>query len=139
MTAESRDTWAGWYRDRQGAEAITIASGDGRVHTEVRGVEYQGDDFATLRSVGAGARLTSCVLEWDMPVPVTAAGDTQRATLSCLLTLGDKGPELALTLHWAGAAYDSGIVGGGFREALGRIARQLPGGTELAGRTLIGA
>ncbi|MCF3962688.1 DUF6304 family protein [Streptomyces fuscigenes] len=139
MTAESSDTWAGWYRDRQGAEAITFLSDGGRLRTAVRGVPYEGGDFATLEPVADGPALTGCVMEWDMPLPVNVDGAAQQATLSCLLTLGDKGPELSLTLHWGGAAYASGIAGGDFEGALGRIRHQLPGGTDLTGRTLVGA
>ncbi|MEW2544817.1 DUF6304 family protein [Streptomyces sp. NPDC047002] len=139
MTLESSDTWAGWFRDRDGTVPITFLVGGGRVRTEVRGTVYEGDDFAALEAADGGAPLASCVMEWDMPMSLTAEGASQQATLSCLLTLSDKGPELSLTLHWAGAAYASGIAGGGFEEALGRIRRQLPGGTELAARSLVGA
>ncbi|MFD5034572.1 DUF6304 family protein [Streptomyces sp. NPDC058405] len=146
MTAESTDSWAGWYRDRQGAEAITLTAGGQQVRTRIRGVEYQGADFEGLEPVGAGEALASCVMEWDIPMPVSADGAVQQATLSCLLALGERsggGPvgraELSLTLHCGGAAYASGIAGGGFEEALGRIARQLPTDTELEGRPLVGA
>ncbi|MER7997489.1 DUF6304 family protein [Streptomyces sp. NPDC095613] len=146
MTAESTDSWAGWYRDGQGAEAITLAAGGRHVRTRIRGVEYEGADFATLEAVGAGETLASCVLEWDMPLPFSADGTTEQATLSCLLALGDRtdeGPvgraELSLTLHCGGAAYASGIAGGGFEDALDRIRRQLPPGTELGGKQLVGA
>ncbi|MEV0035004.1 DUF6304 family protein [Streptomyces sp. NPDC056909] len=147
MTAESTDTWAGWYRDRQGAEAITLTAGGRQVRTRIRGVEYEGADFAALEAVGAGEALASCVMEWDIPLPVTSEGAVQQATLSCLLALGERGaessggrgPELSLTLHFGGAAYASGIAGGGFEEALDRIRRQLPAGMELGGKSLVGA
>ncbi|MFJ2649791.1 DUF6304 family protein [Streptomyces sp. NPDC087420] len=146
MTAESTDSWAGWYRDRLGAEAITILSGGQQVRTSIRGVEYEGTEFATLEPVGAGAVLSSCVMEWDMPMPVSTEGAVQRATLNCLLALGERASgdplgraELSLTLRCGGAAYESGIAGGGFEEALGRIRRQLPTDTELGGRPLVGA
>ncbi|MGW2057960.1 DUF6304 family protein [Streptomyces sp. NPDC001840] len=147
MTSESTDTWAGWYRDRQGAEAITLTAGGRQVRTRIRGVEYEGADFATLEPVGAGEALSSCVMEWDIPLPVGSGGTVQQATLSCLLALGERGPEapvgrgpeLSLTLHFGGAAYASGISGGGFEEALDRIRRQLPEGMELGGKSLVGA
>jgi hypothetical protein len=139
MTAESSETWAGWYRDRQGAEPISFLCGGGRVRTEVRGTSYEGPDFAALEPAGSGAQLTACVMEWDMRLRLVVAGEAQQTTLSCLLTLSDKGPELSLTLHWGGAAFASGIAGGDFEEALGRIRRQLPAGTELSDRSLVGA
>ncbi|MFJ2175213.1 MULTISPECIES: DUF6304 family protein [unclassified Streptomyces] len=148
MTAESTDSWAGWYRDRQGAEAITLTAGGQQVRTQIRGVEYEGVDFAVLEAVGAeaGGVLSSCVMEWDIPLPVSSDGTVEQATLSCLLALGERGEEgpvgraeLSLTLHCGGAAYASGIAGGGFEEALGRIRRQLPTNTELSDRPLVGA
>ncbi|MFE3829211.1 DUF6304 family protein [Streptomyces sp. NPDC059092] len=146
MTAESTDSWAGWYRDRQGAEAITLTAGGQQVRTQIRGVEYEGVDFAVLEAVGAGGALSSCVMEWDIPLPVSSDGTVEQATLSCLLALGERdeeGPggraELSLTLHCGGAAYASGIAGSGFEEALGRIRRQLPTNTELSDRPLVGA
>ncbi|MFJ1644047.1 DUF6304 family protein [Streptomyces sp. NPDC088258] len=146
MTAESTDSWAGWYRDRQGAEPITLTAGGQQVRTEIRGVEYEGADFAALEAVGAGEALSSCVMEWDIPLAVSAGGAVEQATLSCLLALGeqdDEGPvgraELSLTLHCRGAAYASGIAGGDFEEALGHIRSQLPADTELAERPLAGA
>ncbi|MFI5753804.1 DUF6304 family protein [Streptomyces sp. NPDC051569] len=145
MTAESTDSWAGWYRDRLGAEAITLTAGGQQVRTHIRGVEYEGEDFAVLESVDAGEALASCVMEWDIPMPVSSDGSVQQATLNCLLTLGERmsggaveRAELSLTLHCGGAAYASGIAGGGFEEALARIRRQLPADTELDGRRLVG-
>lgn len=137
--------WTGWYRDRRGAEAIALAiapSGHG-VSTRIRGVEYEGPSFAALGAAESGERLSGCVLEWDMPLPVTLDGAAEQATLSCLLTLGEAGPEgtpgrvdLNLTLHFGGTAYESGVADGDFDEALGRIRRQLPDGADL-GRKLL--
>jgi hypothetical protein len=129
-----------------GAEAITIITSGRHVRTHIRGVEYTGPDFEALEPVGDGGVLSSCVMEWDVPLPVKAAGADQQALLNCLLTLHERAEgtppgraELSLTLHCDGAAYASGIAGGGFEEALGRIRRQLPADTELGGRPLIGA
>ncbi|MEU1278505.1 DUF6304 family protein [Streptomyces sp. NPDC005805] len=140
MSSESTEVWAGWYRDRAGAEAVAITAADGRVSTRIRGVEYGGGTFAALRAEGTGAALSACVLEWDMPLPVRTDGTVQRATLSCLLTLGDPGPEgsgpsrtdLSLILHCGGTAYEVNVADGDFDEALARIRRQLPPTVELA-------
>lgn len=146
MSSESREVWAGWYRDRQGAEAVTIAANGPQLRTRIRGVEYEGVAFATLAPVGAGEALCSCVLEWDMPLPVHLDGAVQRATLSCLLTLGEPqrgGPldraDLNLTLHYGGTAYESGVAGGDFGDALSRIGRQLPPGAQFGHQTPLGA
>ncbi|MFI1395059.1 DUF6304 family protein [Streptomyces sp. NPDC020681] len=150
MSSESTEVWAGWYRDRRGAEAVTIAahiSAQGRqLRTRIRGVEYQGASFAALRPVEGGGLLSSCVLEWDMPLPVHSAGTVQRATLSSLLTLGEPRPEgsldrsdLNLTLHYGGAAYESGVASGDFGDALALIQEQLPPGAELVFQTPVGA
>lgn len=142
MSSEFTEAWAGWYRDRQGAESVTISASGGQLRTSIRGVAYEGATFATLGAVGASEVLASCVLEWDMPLPVHVDGTVQQATLSCLLTLG--GPtgneppldrsDLNLTLHYGGAAYEAGVADGDFDDALGRIRRQLPPGAELGRR-----
>ncbi|MFF6775987.1 DUF6304 family protein [Streptomyces sp. NPDC012637] len=136
MSSESTEVWTGWYRDRRGAEAIVITADGSRVVTRIRGIEYTGASFAALSAADEGGQaLTGCVLEWDLPLPVVADGVTQQATLSCLLTLGERA-DLSLTLHYGGAAFESGIAGGDFEEALGRVRRQLPPGTEFGRRLL---
>ncbi|MFD0372021.1 MULTISPECIES: DUF6304 family protein [unclassified Streptomyces] len=138
MSSESTEVWTGWYRDRRGAEAIVITADGSRVATRIRGIEYTGASFAALTAADEGGQaLTGCVLEWDLPLPVVADGATQQATLSCLLTLGERA-DLSLTLHYGGAAFESGIAGGDFEEALSRVRRQLPPGTEF-GRQLLQA
>lgn len=143
MSSESTEVWTGWYRDRQGAEAIalTVAASGHKVRTRIRGVEYEGPSFGALGAADSGEALAGCVLEWDMPLPVTLDGTVGQATLSCLLAIGGPGPDgapdrvdLSLTLHFGGAAYESGIAGGDFDEALGRIRRQLPEGAEFGQR-----
>ncbi|WP_128982935.1 DUF6304 family protein [Streptomyces roseicoloratus] len=136
MSSESTEVWTGWYRDRSGAEAIVITADGSRVATRIRGIEYTGASFAALSAADEGGQaLTGCVLEWDLPLPVVADGVTQHATLSCLLTLGERA-DLSLTLHYGGAAFESGIAGADFEEALGRVRRQLPPGTEFGRRLL---
>ncbi|MFF8287900.1 DUF6304 family protein [Streptomyces sp. NPDC016309] len=145
MSSESTEVWTGWYRDRRGAEAIAITADGRRIATRVRGVEYAGARLDALSAAeeNGGLPLAGCVLEWDLPLPVLLDGDAQRATLSCLLALGealsDGSPErvdLQLTLHCGGAAYESGLAGGDVDHALDRILRQLPPGTRF-GRTLL--
>ncbi|MFF8277631.1 DUF6304 family protein [Streptomyces lateritius] len=136
MSSESTEVWTGWYRDRSGAEAIVITAGGSRVSTRIRGIEYTGETFAALCAAEEGGEaLTGCVLEWDLPLPVVMDGATEQATLSCLLTLGER-VDLSLTLHYAGAAFASGIAGGDFDEALERVRRQLPSGAEFGRRLL---
>ncbi|WP_418959072.1 DUF6304 family protein [Streptomyces tritici] len=133
MSSESTEVWTGWYRDRRGAEAIVITAGGGRVATRIRGIEYAGESIGSLRADGgAGEPLGGCVLEWDLPLQVTGDGAAaQQATLSCLLTLAER-TDLHLTLHYGGAAFESGLAGPDFDEALTRIRRQLPPNTEFA-------
>ncbi|MEU9979896.1 DUF6304 family protein [Streptomyces sp. NPDC050856] len=147
MSSESTEIWTGWYRDRRGAEAVTLTA-DGRgVATRVRGVRYAGPGLAALRAdqENGGLPLAGCVLEWDLPLPVALDGTVQKGTLSCLLTLGEALPDgspervdLQLTLHCGGAAYESGLAGGDFDLALERLLRQLPPGARFA-RTLLQA
>ncbi|MFB7863487.1 MULTISPECIES: DUF6304 family protein [unclassified Streptomyces] len=134
MSSESTEVWTGWYRDRRGAEAIAITTDGGQVAVRIRGIEYTGASFAALSAADEGGQaLTGCVLEWDLPLPVLVDGTTQQATLGCLLTLGERA-DLSLTLHYGGAAYESGVAGGDFEEALNRVRRQLPPGTEFGRR-----
>ncbi|MFF8830155.1 DUF6304 family protein [Streptomyces sp. NPDC015131] len=145
MSSESTEVWTGWYRDRRGAEAIVITADGRRIATRVRGVEYAGARLDALRAAeeNGGLPPAGCVMEWDLPLPVHTDDGTQQATLSCLLALGealsDGSPDrvdLQLTLHWCGAAYESGLAGGDFGQALDRIRRQLPPGSRL-GRTVL--
>lgn len=142
MSSESSEVWAGWFRDRQGAESVSISASGGQLRTCIRGVEYAGETFAALRTADETRVLASGVLEWDMPLPVHADGGVERATLSCLLTLGEPTggqppldrSDLNLTLHYGGTAYEAGVADGEFDDALGRIRRQLPPGAELGYR-----
>ncbi|CCA58205.1 MULTISPECIES: DUF6304 family protein [Streptomyces] len=136
MSSESTEIWTGWYRDRSGAEAIVITADGRHVATRIRGIEYAGEGFAALSTTdGDGQPLTGCVLEWDLPLPVVTDGVTQQATLSCLLTLGER-PDLSLTLHYGGAAFEACVAGGDFDGALERVRRQLPPGADFGRRLL---
>ncbi|MFJ3581064.1 DUF6304 family protein [Streptomyces sp. NPDC090127] len=136
MSSESTEVWTGWYRDRSGAEAIAITVDGRQVSARIRGVAYTGASFDALRAAEQdGEALTGCVLEWDLPLPVVLDGVAQQATLSCLLTLGERA-DLSLTLHYGGTAYESGIAGGDFEEALDRVRRQLPAGAAFGRRLL---
>ncbi|NUK74301.1 hypothetical protein HRW23_02345 [Streptomyces lunaelactis] len=147
MSSESTEVWAGWYRDRLGAEAVTIVARAQQLRTRIRGVEYEGATFAALEPVGVSGVLSSCVLEWDIPLHVQMDGTVQQATLSCLLTLGEAQPDggpldradLNLTLHYGGAAYEYGVAGGDFGDALNGVRRQLPPGAELGMPAPVGA
>ncbi|MFE2560977.1 DUF6304 family protein [Streptomyces sp. NPDC059352] len=136
MSSESTEVWTGWYRDRSGAEAIVITADGRRVATRIRGVEYTGATFAALSAAEEGGQaLGGCVLEWDLPLPVVLDGVSQPATLSCLLTLGERS-DLSLTLHYGGAAFESCVAGGDFDGALDRVRRQLPPGADFGRRLL---
>ncbi|MFE9041705.1 DUF6304 family protein [Streptomyces sp. NPDC012421] len=136
MSSESTEVWTGWYRDRRGAEAIVITADGGNVSTRVRGIEYTGAGFASLTAAGEGGEtLTGCVLEWDLPLPVVTDGAAQQATLSCLLTLGERA-DLSLTLHYGGTAFEAVVAGGDFEGALARLRGQLPEGADFGRRIL---
>ncbi|WP_282694279.1 DUF6304 family protein [Streptomyces sp. CC208A] len=137
MSSESTEVWTGWYRDRRGAEAIVITADGGHVTVRVRGIEYTGAGFAALTAGEGREPLTGCVLEWDLPLPVVTGGTTQQATLSCLLTLGERA-DLSLTLHYGGTAFEAVVAGGDFEEALTRLRGQLPEGADF-GRRLLSA
>ncbi|MFD9795447.1 DUF6304 family protein [Streptomyces sp. NPDC059070] len=139
MTPQS---WAGWYRDRHGSEALTITTDGARLHTRIRGVDFAGAGFDSLGPVPGiptegsfaldGGALRDFVLEWDMPLPVASAdGGVQQATLSCLISLKPPEPDLGLALHLGGAVYATGRGELDFGSALNDIRRQLPQGARL--------
>jgi hypothetical protein len=101
--------WPGRYTDRHGNEAVVFET-DGResIRTTIRGVRFEGDSMDALGALGGeppeapftffeGA-LYSCLLEWEVPMPVTVEGQGVRtAVLECTLWLGaPAGPDRAL-------------------------------------------
>ncbi|MCX4548301.1 DUF6304 family protein [Streptomyces sp. NBC_01387] len=134
MTPQS---WAGWYRDSHGSDALVISAVERQLRTRIRGVDYAGTSFDSFAPVdGArpegGGPLSDCVLEWDMPLPVVAEDSTaQQATLSCLLALRRPATDLGVTLHYGGTSYVSGNDQGDFGAALALIQEQLPPGATL--------
>lgn len=139
MTDES---WAGWYRDRKGCDAVVLATDGQRLRIRIRGVDFEGESFDDLGPVGgippesgmfalADGALTDCVLEWDLPLPVVVAGAPRQATLSCLLSLRRVEPDLHLALHLDGAVYESARAESDFAAALAAVQRILPDGVRL--------
>ncbi|WP_299528927.1 DUF6304 family protein [uncultured Streptomyces sp.] len=144
MTDES---WAGWYRDRDGSVAVTLSTDGRRLRLRIRGTEFTGESFDALRPTPgtplgggppeAGAPttadgvLTDCVLEWDLQLPVVVDGTERRTTLSCLLSLRRADPDLHLALHLDGAVYESQRAERDFAAALAAIQRLLPSGVRL--------
>ncbi|MFS0695353.1 DUF6304 family protein [Streptomyces nitrosporeus] len=134
MTDES---WAGWYRDRHGSEAVILTTDGRQLRVRVRGTDFEGESFDGLGPVAgpppeaglfdlADGVLGDCVLEWDLPLPVLVAGTVRQATLSCLLSLRRADPDLYLALHLDGAVYESNRAEGDFASALATIRRILP-------------
>ncbi|MFC9243612.1 DUF6304 family protein [Streptomyces sp. NPDC057136] len=139
MTEES---WAGWYRDGHGSDAVILTTDGQQLRIRTRGVDFEGESFDGLGPVAGvppeGAEFTladgvldDCVLEWDLPLPVLVAGTVRQATLSCLLSLRRSDPDLALALHLDGAVYESARAAGDFAAALATIQRILPAGIRL--------
>ncbi|MGC5346750.1 DUF6304 family protein [Streptomyces sp. DT24] len=139
MTDES---WAGWYRDRKGSDAVILTTDGQRLSIRIRGVDFEGESFDDLGPVAgippesgmfalADGALTDCVLEWDLPLPVVVDGLVHQATLSCLLSLRREEPDLGLTLNLAGAVYESRRAECDFAAALATIQRVLPPGIRL--------
>lgn len=139
MTDES---WAGWYRDRQGSDAVILTTDGQQLRLRIRGVEFEGESFDDLSPVAgmppesgmfalADGVLNDCVLEWDLPFPVTVDGTVQQATLSCLLSLRKPDPYLYLELQFDGAAFRSHRAESDFGAALATIQRVLPPGVRL--------
>ncbi|RST22199.1 hypothetical protein EF908_17925, partial [Streptomyces sp. WAC04770] len=153
MTDES---WAGWYRDRDGSEAVVLTTDGQQLRIRIRGVDFEGESFDRLVPVAgtapesgapapadgasspadgafslADGALTDCVLEWDLPLPVRVDGTLRQATLGCLLSLRRVDPDLHLALHLDGAVYESARAESDFAAALTAIQRILPDGVRL--------
>jgi len=143
--------WPGRYTDRHGTEAVVFES-DGRelIRTTIRGVRFEGDSMDDLGALGGeppeapfiffDGGLCSCLLEWEVPMPVTVEGQGVRtAVLDCALRLGDPaGPgrgldaeTLTTTLRLDGREYRNREGQGDFESALHDIQRQLPAGVRL--------
>lgn len=139
MTDES---WAGWYRDTKGSDAVVLTTDGRQLRIRIRGVDFEGESFDDLEPVAgmppvsgmfafAGGALTDCVLEWDLPLPVLVAGTLRHATLSCLLSLRRVDPDLHLALHLDGAVYESARAERDFNAALTAVQRILPDGVRI--------
>ncbi|WP_335935713.1 DUF6304 family protein [Streptomyces sp. PTD5-9] len=139
MTDES---WAGWYRDRQGSDAVILTTDGQQLRLRARGVDFEGESFDGLGPVAGtpppdelfalvDGVLGDCVLEWDLPLPVFGDGVVHQATLSCLLSLRRPDPYLYLELQFGGAAYGSHRAESDFASALATIQRSLPPGVRL--------
>ncbi|MFF3391532.1 DUF6304 family protein [Streptomyces sp. NPDC002669] len=139
MTDES---WAGWYRDRQGSDAVVLTTDGQQLRLRTRGIDFEGTSFDGLAPVlGAppaddrfalvDGALSDCVLEWDLPLPVAWDGAVHQATLSCLLSLRRPDSYLSLELQFGGAAYASRRAESDFASALATIQRSLPPGVRL--------
>ncbi|MFI6641335.1 DUF6304 family protein [Streptomyces sp. NPDC050504] len=139
MTQES---WAGWYRDRRGADAVILTTDGERISLRIRGVDFEGGSFDALVPAGgippeSGAfalhegALSDCVLEWDLPLPVINDGKLHQATLGCLLALQRPEPRLGLSLLFGGAVYESGRAERDFAGALATVQGLLPPGVDI--------
>ncbi|MER7553114.1 hypothetical protein G3I43_24610 [Streptomyces anulatus] len=139
MTDES---WAGWYRDTKGSDAVVLTTDGRQLRIRIRGVDFEGESFDGLGPVAgpppesgmfalADGALTDCVLEWDLPLPVLVAGTLRHATLSCLLSLRRVDPDLHLALHLDGAVYESARAERDFDTALATVQRILPDGVRI--------
>lgn len=135
--------WPGRYTDRHGTEEIVFES-DGRelIRTTIRGVRFEGP---TMDSLGAqtgeppepaftflDGDLWSCLLEWELTVPVEAAGRPGRlATVHCAVRLQypTETENLTVTLTLDGHEYRATHLD--FEDALNEIANALPGRARL--------
>lgn len=52
MTDES---WAGWYRDRDGSQAVVLTTDGQRIRIRIRGVDFEGESFDRLVPVAGAA------------------------------------------------------------------------------------
>lgn len=144
MTALQR--WPGRYTDRHGTEEVVFAS-DGResIRTTIRGVVFEGYMMDDLGAVSGeppeqmfaffDGALCSCVLEWEVPIPVEVRGSGVRpGVLYCTLRLGDPaGPKrgldaetLTTVLRFDGYEFRNRDGQDDFEDALHQVQRSLP-------------
>jgi hypothetical protein len=143
--------WPGRYTDRHGSERVVFES-DGRelIRTRIRGVRFEGDSMDDLGALGGESpeamfaffdgALCSCLLEWELPMPVAVEGRGVRpGVLHCALRLGGPaGPgrgldreTLTVALHLDGHEYRTANDHDDFEEALHDLQRGLPHGTRI--------
>ncbi|MEV0740745.1 DUF6304 family protein [Streptomyces sp. NPDC050549] len=143
--------WPGRYTDRHGGEDVVFES-DGResIRTTIRGVRFEGDSMDGLGTLDGeppefpfaffDGALCSCLLEWEVPVPVTVGEQGVRtAVLHCALRLGaPAGPgrgldaeTLITTLRLDGHEYRNAEGHDDFEDALNELQRRLPPGVRL--------
>ncbi|WP_210571807.1 DUF6304 family protein [Streptomyces sp. GESEQ-4] len=141
----------GRYTDRHGSEEIVFET-DGRelIRTTIRGVRFEGDTMDDLGALSGeppeqpfsffDGALCSCLLEWEVPIPVEVRGSGVRpGLLRCALRLGDPaGPRrgldeeaLTTTLHLDGYEFRNAAGQDDFEDALHEIQRKLPRAARL--------
>ncbi|MGP4007685.1 DUF6304 family protein [Streptomyces sp. 4N124] len=143
--------WPGRYTDRRGSEQIVFET-DGRelIRTTIRGVRFEGDMMDDLGALSGeppeqafsffDGALCSCLLEWEVPIPVEVRGSGVRpGVLRCALKLGSPaGPgrgldeeTLVTTLHLDGYEFRNEDGQDDFEDALHEIQRKLPRAARL--------
>ncbi|SCD79115.1 DUF6304 family protein [Streptomyces sp. DvalAA-19] len=73
MTDES---WAGWYRDRDGSEAVVLTTDGQQLRIRIRGVDFEGESFDRLVPVAGTAP------ESGAPAPADGASSPAEGTFS---------------------------------------------------------
>lgn len=143
--------WPGRYTDRHGSEEIVFES-DGRelIRTTIRGVRFEGETMDDLGALGGEppelpfsffeGGLCSCLVEWEVAMPVDVAGDGVRpGVLRCALRVGDPAGQgrgldaetLTVTLRLDGHEYQVVDGPGDLEHALHALQRELPRAARL--------
>ncbi|MDH6213389.1 DUF6304 family protein [Streptomyces pseudovenezuelae] len=143
--------WPVRYTDRHGAQDVVFES-DGRevIRATIRGVLFEGDTMDDLGALSGeppeqafsffDGALCSCLLEWEVPIPVEVRGSGVRpAVLHCALRLGaPAGPRkgldaetLTTLLRLDGREYRNADDQDDFEDALHEVQRQLPRAARL--------
>ncbi|MGW0332502.1 DUF6304 family protein [Streptomyces sp. NPDC003011] len=141
--------WPGRYTDRHGSQTVVFES-DGRelIRATIRGVRFEGDTMDDLGALGGESpaamfaffdgALCSCLLEWELPLPVEGGG-VRTGALCCALRLGDPaGPGrgldkevLTTVLRLDGQEYRTGEGHSDFEAAPHGLQHRLPRGARL--------
>ncbi|MDL5204607.1 DUF6304 family protein [Streptomyces sp. ALI-76-A] len=149
--------WPGRCTDRHGSEAVVFES-DGRelIRVTIRGVPFEGDTMDDLGALGGAlpaamfaffdGALCSCLLEWELPLPVDVEGRGVRTgALRCALRLGGpagpgRGPDegvLTTSLRLDGREYRGSKGHHDFEAALHDLQLGLERGMRAGGGRLL--
>jgi hypothetical protein len=143
-------TYPGTYADKHGLEIIAVRNDGETLRTEVRGVQFVGDDFDALTPVAETPRtrlasftlnrgaLCACRLSVEIQIPLVLHSAEVEGSLCVELELGSPAPNggidrevLRLEVAYAGSRIASSGLSGWFEDELLDLRHRLPTGVSI--------